>query len=132
MSRTFSFLALLIVVAAGMYIYMKQTQAVSPAGVEGNTANPQATIDLAGVKRDLQQFAKAEQQHLASEGKYLSLEEMRAGGDTGLPNDSRGPFRYSIEATGTNFTVTATYSGPPIAGVPKAMRIGPDMQISSD
>ncbi len=128
MSRTFSFLALLIVVAAGMYIYMKQTQAVSPAG----TANPQATIDLAGVKRDLLQFAKAEQQHLATDGRYFSLEEMRSGGDTGLPNDSRGPFQYSVEASGTSFTATATYSGPPMTGVPKVMRIGPDMQVSSE
>lgn len=132
MLRAFSFLALLVGVAAGMYIYTKQTQAVSPAGIEGGTANPQATIDLAGVRGDLQQFAKAEQQHLAMDGRYLSLEEMRSAGDTGLPADSRGPYKYSIDAVASNFTVTATYAGPPITGVPKAMRIGPDMQISSE
>lgn len=132
MSRAFSFLALLLVVAAGMYIYVKQTQAVSPAGIEGNTANPQATVDLAGVRGDLQQFAKAEQQHLAMDGRYFSLDEMRSAGDTGLPADSRGPYRYSIDAVAANFTVTATYAGPPIPGVPKVMHIGPDMWISSD
>ena len=132
MSRAFSFIAILIVMAAGMYIYMKQMKAVSPKGVEGATANPQATIDLSAVKRDILQFAKAEQQHLASEGKYLSLDEMRAAGDTGLPGDSRGGFQYSIDASGSTFRVTATYTGPPIDGVPHAMWVGPEMTISSE
>ena len=43
MSRVFSFIAVLLVVGVGMYIYMQQTKAVSPAGVEGKTANPRAT-----------------------------------------------------------------------------------------
>ncbi len=132
MSRTFSFIAVLLVVAAGMYIYMKQMKAVSPGGVEGATANPQATIDIAAVKRDILQFAKAEQQHLATEGKYLSIDEMRSAGDTGLPKDSRGPFQYSVDASATTFTVTATYTGGPIAGVPRVMRVGPDMNISME
>lgn len=131
MSRTFSFIALLLVVVVGMYIYMKQIKAVSPGGVSGATANPQATIDIAGVKRDLLQFAKAEQQHLAMDGKYLTIDEMRSAGDTGLPGDSRGPFQYSIETSGSAFTVTATYTGVPIEGVPKQMRVGPDMNIAT-
>ncbi len=132
MSRLFSFVAVLIVVAAGMYIYMQQIKGVSPAGVEGSTANPRATIDLVGVKNDLLQFARAEQQHLASDGKYLSLQEMRAAGDTGLPADSRGPFTYSIDAGSTTFTVTATYNGTPTEGVPKALHVGPEMSISTE
>ena len=132
MSRVFRFIAILIVVAAGMYIYMQQTKAVSPGGVEGNTANPRATIDLAGVKNDLLQFARAEQQHQASDGKYLSLGELRSAGDTGIPADSRGPFTYSIDADSSTFTVTATYNGPPTEGVPKALHVGPDMRISAE
>ncbi len=132
MSRTFGFLAVLIVVAVGMYVYMQQTKAVSPGGVEGNTANPRATIDLAGVKNDLLQFARAEQQHMASDGKYLSLYELRAAGDTALPGDSRGPFSYSIDGEATTFTVTATYDGPAIDGVPKALHVGPEMRISTE
>ncbi len=131
MSRVFSFVAVILVLGAGMYIYMQQTKAVSQAGVEGNTANPRATIDLVGVKNDLLQFAKAEQQHFASDGKYVSLEEMRSGGDTGLPGDSRGPFVYSIDASSSTFTVTATYTGT-LDGVPKTLRVGPEMNISSE
>lgn len=132
MSRTFSFIAILLVVGAGMYIYMNQVKAVSPAGVEGSTANPRATIDLAGVKNDILQYARVEQQHLASEGKYLSMDELRAGGDSGLPRDSRGPFQYSIDASASSFTVTATYNGVPTEGVPKVLRVGPDMNISME
>jgi len=132
MPRAFGFIAVLIVVAAGMYIYMQQTKAVSPGGVEGHAANPRATIDLAGVKNDLLQFARAEHQHMASDGKYLSLYEMRAVGDTGLPGSSRGPFTYSIDADATTFTVTATYSGPDAEGVPKALHVGPEMRISAE
>ncbi len=132
MSRVFSFIATLIVVAAGMYIYMQQTKAVSPGGVEGNTANPRATIDLVGVKNDLLQFARAEQQHLASGGKYLSLDEMRADGDTGLPADSRGAFTYSIDTDATTFTVTATYNGVATEGVPQSLHVGPEMRISTE
>jgi hypothetical protein len=132
MSRVFSFIAVLITVAAGMYIYMQQSKAVSPGGVAGNTANPRATIDLAGVKNDMLQFARAEQQHMASEGKYLSLDEMRSGGDSGLPGDSRGSFVYSVDADGTTFTVTATYNGVPTEGVPKTLHVGPDMRITTE
>lgn len=132
MSRTFGFIAVLIVAAAGMYIYMQQAKMVSPGGVEGKTANPRATIDLAGVKNDLLQFARAEQQHFASEGKYLSMEDMRAASDTGLPGDSRGPFQYSIDASTSSFIVTATYNGGPIEGVPKALHVGPEMSISAE
>jgi hypothetical protein len=132
MSRVFSFIAVILVAGAGMYIYMQQTKAVSQTGVEGGTANPRATIDLAGVKNDLLQFARAEQQHFATEGKYVSLDDMRMAGDTGLPRDSRGPFVYSIDASATTFTVTATYNGGALEGVPKTMHVGPEMSISSE
>jgi hypothetical protein len=132
MSRAFSFIAVILVVGVGMYVYMQQSKAVSPAGIDGKTANPRATIDLAGVKNDMLQFARSEQQHFASDGKYLSLEEMRSAGDTGLPSDSRGPFVYSIDASATTFTVTATYTGGPIEGVPKTLHVGPEMSISAE
>ena len=132
MTRTFSFIAVLLVAAAGMYIYMNQVKATSPAGIEGATANPRSTIDLVGVKNDLLQFARAEQQHLAAEGKYLTIDEMRGAGDVGLPKDSRGPFQYSIDVSSSTFMVNATYTGVAIEGVPKVLHIGPEMTISAE
>ncbi len=89
-------------------MYMRQAQAVSPAP----GSNPAATVNMVAVQQDLLQIARAEQQHLASDGRYLTLQEMRAAGDTGLPPDSRGPYSYSAEVSGESFTVTATCSGP--------------------
>ena len=128
MSRAFSFISLIVVAALGSYLYMRQAQAVSPAPA----SNPAATVNLVAVQQDLLQIARAEQQHLASDGHYLSLQEMRAAGDTGLPPDSRGPYSYSVEVSGNSFTVTASYSGPPNAGLPRLLRTGPQMTMSSE
>jgi hypothetical protein len=128
MSRAFSFVAFILVAALGMYMYMRQAQAVSP----GPGSNPAATVNMVAVQQDLLQIARAEQQHLASDGRYLTLQEMRAAGDTGLPPDSRGPYSYSAEVSGESFTVTATRSGPPNAGTPRVLRTGPQLTISSE
>jgi hypothetical protein len=128
MSRAFSFIAFIIVAAFGTYLYMRQAQSVSPAP----DSNPAATLNLLGVQQDLLQIARTEQQHLASDGHYLTLPEMRAAGDTSLPADSRGAYTYSVELSGNSFTVTATYSGPPKAGVPRRLSTGPQMTISSE
>jgi len=129
MSRAFGFIAVLIVVAAAMYIYMQQLKSVSPKGAG---AAPQMTLDLIGVRNDLLQFARDEQQHLATDGHYVTLDEMRAAGDTGLPNASRGPYVYSIDVTSDSFTATATYQGTPPQGVPHVLTIGPESTISSE
>jgi hypothetical protein len=128
MSRAFSFVAFILVAALGIFMYMRQAQAVSP----GPGSNPAATVNMVAVQQDLLQIARAEQQHLASDGHYLTLQEMRAAGDTGLPPDSRGPYSYSAEVSAESFTVTATRSGPPNAGAPRVLRTGPQMTISSE
>ena len=128
MSRAFGFVAILIVAAAGFYIYTKQAQSVSTG--DGATASPRMTVDLAGVKNDLLAFANAEKQEYALDGKYLPLDDLRAKG-TVLPRSPRGPFSYSAEVSETSFRVVATYSGPDVAGVPKTMSIGDSMQIES-
>ena len=128
MSRAFSFIALIIVAGLGIYLYMRQAQAVSPAP----GSNPSVTVNLVTVQQDLLQIARAEQQHIASDGHYLTLQEMRDAGDTGLPPDSRGAYNYAVDLSENSFSVTATYSGRPKAGVPRLLRTGPQMTISSE
>jgi hypothetical protein len=128
MSRAFGFIALIVVSALGTYLYMRQAQVLSPAP----GSNPAATVSLAVVQQDLLQIARIEQQHLAADGHYLTLQEMRAAADTGLPPESRGPYNYSVEISENSFTVTATYSGPPNTGLPRRLRIGPEMTITSE
>jgi hypothetical protein len=126
MSRAVGFIAVLLVVVVGAWYYLKTTQSASPAG----TSNPTATINLAGVKNDLVTLANAERRHFASEGKYVSIDELRSSGDISMPSNSRGPYSYSADVTATGFRITATCSGA-CAGLPASFSIDETMQISS-
>jgi len=126
MGRAFGFIALIIVVAVGAYLYMRQAQSTMTAG----TTNPTATVDIAGVKNDLLAMAQAERVHNASRGSYASLDELRAQGDLVATRANRGPYSYSAEISETGFRIVATYSGPANSGMPKTLTIDDSMQIS--
>ena len=126
MGRAFGFVTLIVVVAAGAYIYMRQTQSVMTAG----TSSPTSAIDLMGVKNDLLAIAQAERTHAAMQGSYASLETLRAQNELVMQRDSRGPYRYSAEISDSAFRIAATYSGPESAGMPKTISIDQTMQIS--
>jgi hypothetical protein len=125
MGRAFGFLTLIIVVAVGAYIYMRQTQGVMTAG----TSTPTATVDLIGVKNDLLAIAQAERSHGALQGNFVSLDELRSQGDLTMPRNNRGPYTYSAEVDAGAFRIVATYSGPD-PGMPKTISIDQSMQIS--
>ncbi len=119
------------VLTCGILLYVASTQLKSVTPGAGSVpADPRTTINLQGVKNDLLQFQKAEQQHLASEGHYVSFSDLH--NDTGIPGDSRGPYNYDIEVSGTTFKVTASYQGTPPPGVPATMSVGPDGVISQE
>ena len=128
MSRVFSFVALLLAVGIGLYFYSADIRSLSHNG--SNT--PKAAADLTGVRSDLLQFQRAEQQHLASDGRYFSLQEMRAANDTGLPQDSRAGYRYSVEVNGNSFEAHAEYEGTPPPGMPKLMRVSSEGVITQE
>jgi len=126
MGRAFGFVTLILVVAAGAYIYMRQTQSVMTAG----TSSPTATVDLIGVKNDLLAIAQAERTHAAMQGSYASLETLRSQNELVMERNSRGPYSYSAEISDSAFRIVATYSGPENSGMPKTMSIDQTMQIS--
>jgi len=128
MSRLLSFVALIIVVGVGAYIYMRQTQSVMTAG----TSDPTATVDLIGVKNDLLAMAQAERSHGALHGGYVSLDELRQQGELSMARDNRGPYTYSAEVTASSFRIVATYTGPENSGLPKTLSIDQSMQISKE
>jgi hypothetical protein len=132
MSRAFGFVGLLVVLGVGAYLYMRQAQSVTPGGGEGGTASPRSTIDVVGVKNDLIALANAERRHFAAEGKYVSIDELRAGGDISMASNSRGPYSYSAETSDTGFRITATYSGPPNPDVPRTLSIDETMQVKTE
>jgi hypothetical protein len=128
MGRAFSFIALLAVLAVGAWFYMHQAQNV----ISGGTANPTATVDLMGVRNDLLAIAQAERSHAARSGGYVSLDELRSGGDLSMPRDHRGPYTYSAEISGTGFRIVATYSGAQNSGMPKSLSIDEGMQVRQE
>jgi len=127
MSRVLGFAGIVIAMAIGLYFYSQQMKSIAPGAGTG-PASPRATIDVVGVKNDLLAFANAEKQQFALEGKYLSFDELRSKG-TALPADRRGPYTYSADISETGFHITATYSGPDVAGVPKSLAISDSMEI---
>ncbi len=128
MGRAFGFITLIIVVAAGAWIYMRQTQSVMTAG----TSSPTATIDLMGVRSDLLAIAQAERSHAALQGSYVSIDALRAQGDLTMPRNNRGPYNYSAEVSDSGFRIVATWTGSESAGMPKTLSIDQTMQISQE
>lgn len=132
MSRSLGFIGLLIVLGIGAYLYMRQAQSVTPGGGAGGTATPRSTIDVVGVKNDLIALANAERRHFASEGKYVSIDELRSNGDISMPTNHRGPYTYDAETSDTTFRITATYSGPANPDVPQTLSIDGTMQVKTE
>jgi hypothetical protein len=126
MGRAFGFLTLIVAVAVGAYIYMRQTQGVMTAG----TKSPTATVDLIGVRNDLLAIAQAERSHFAMQANYVSIDTLRQQGDLTMERNNRGPYNYSAEITDSSFRIVATYSGPENSGTPKTLSIDQSMQIS--
>ena len=127
MTRVFGFVGLLLVLGIGAYVYKQQIQATSVPG--GATANPTTTIDVVGVRSDLIAIANAERRHFASDGKYVSVEELISNGDISMPKPSRGPYSYSADVNDDGFNIVATYSGTAEGNVPKTMSIDQLMQV---
>jgi hypothetical protein len=127
MGRAFGFIALIIVVGAGAYIYMRQTQGATI----GTAASPTARVDVMGVKNDLIAIAQAERNHGALQGTFVSLEELRSQGDLTMSRKNRGPYTYSAEVSSGGFRILATYSGSDPA-MPKVISIDQSMQISQE
>lgn len=125
MTRVFSFVALLAVLAVGSWYYMRQTQTVMSSG----SSTPAATVDLIGVRNDLLAMAQAERSHSAMKGSYVSLEQLRSEGDLTMERTSRGPYTYSAEVDGAGFRIVASYGGGDPA-MPRSLSIDQSMEIS--
>lgn len=126
MGRALGFIGVLIAVGVGAYLYAQQAKSVSPNG-----ASPTTIIDTAGVKNDLIAIAGAEQRRMASDGKYVSLNDLRSNGDIKMSGNTRGPYTYTVETSDNGFKVIATYSGPDDKA-PRTMSIDQTMQVSSN
>jgi hypothetical protein len=127
MSRLFSFLSIIIVMAAGMYIYSRQAQD-SSAIVGAN--NPKAAINITAVRTDLITIAQAERRYFASEGKYASLDEMVSTNYITVARQ-RPPYSYAVETSSSGFHVEATRSGENLGGTPAQLSVDENMEVQT-
>jgi hypothetical protein len=96
----------------GVYVlYLKRM----PTVAEGTA--PTQAVSLTGVRMDLLQIAKAERNSIAADGRCSSLEELISSGSMSMSRPERDGYSYSIDCSGSDFTVTARHVPAP-AGSP--------------
>jgi len=127
-ARLFGVTGLLFALVVGAYLYMRQATQLSPHAA----ASPRAGVDVVGVKNDLIAIANAERRRLASDGKYVSIDELISGGDISMPTPYRGHYQYTSEISGSSFRIVATYDGEAPAGSPRQLAIDDSMRISAE
>ena len=125
MSRLFGFLSVVIVMAAGLYIYSRQVQSTSAAM---GTNNPKAAINITGVRTDLMTIAQAERGYFALEGKYASLDDLISSRSLSVARQ-RFPYSYDIETSGSGFRVVASRTSEDKSGAPAQISVDENMQF---
>jgi hypothetical protein len=105
-----SMVGLIISAAVGLGIYMYTLKQASPGPGMVVTQN----ISIVGVKNDLISIAQAERMYYAENSTYADLATLNSTGAMSMMRSSRDGYTYSVETSGSGFTVTATYT-PPIA-----------------
>lgn len=95
-------------VAVGFYyFYFTRT------GPEGGTAGAIEAISTTAVKNDLNAIANTERMYFTQNGRYATWDELISSGMLRLEKPERQNYVYTVEASGSGFTVTARYTGPP-------------------
>jgi Type IV minor pilin ComP, DNA uptake sequence receptor len=94
-------------IGVGGYMYYLKQAAPAPGMVVTQE------IDVTGVKTDLMSIAQAERMYYAQNGSYTDLATLASSGVMNITRTSRGGYTYSVDPSGTDFTVTATYTAPP-------------------
>jgi len=102
--------SLLITAAIGLGIYMYTLKQAAPGPGMAVTQN----ISVTGVKNDLVAIAQAERMYYTQNGSYADLPTLTSTGTMNIARTSRDGYTYSAEPSGNTFTVTATYTAPPV------------------
>jgi hypothetical protein len=103
-------LGLLVVAGLGLGIYLYTLKQAAPGPGMVVTQN----ISLAGVRTDLSSIAQAERMYYTQNGSYADLPTLASSGTMNITRTSRDGYTYSAVPSGDTFTVTATYTPPPV------------------
>jgi hypothetical protein len=102
---------LLITASIGMAIYMYSLKQAAPGPGMVVTQN----ISMVGVKNDLVAIAQAERMYYTQNGSYADLPTLSSSGTMNIARTSRDGYTYSADPSANSFTVTATYTAPPVS-----------------
>ena len=102
--------SLLLTAAIGLGIYMYTLKQAAPGPGMVVTQN----ISVTGVKNDLVAIAQAERMYYVQNGSYADLPTLTSTGTMNIARTSRDGYTYSADPSGNSFTVTATYTPPPV------------------
>jgi Type IV minor pilin ComP, DNA uptake sequence receptor len=103
-------IGLLVTAAIGIGIYMYTLKQAAPGPGMVVTQN----ISITGVKNDLVSIAQAERMYYTQNGSYTDLTTLASSGTMNITRTSRDGYTYSVDSSGNGFTVTATYTPPPV------------------
>jgi hypothetical protein len=103
-------IGIMVTAAIGLGIYMYTLKQAAPGPGMVVTQN----ISLVGVKNDLISIAQAERLYYTQNGSYTDLSTLASSGTMNITRTSRDGYTYSAETSGNTFTVTASYTAPPV------------------
>lgn len=109
--RALASVLVVALLAGGIYYFYVRRM---PTVAEG-TAATQA-ISLTGVQSDLLSIAQAERMYMVQNGNCGSMGELVSSGALAVSKPGRDGYTYSVECSGSNFSVTASHAPVP-AGV---------------
>ena len=127
MGRACGFLSLVIGLGIGMYVYSRQAQ--SSSAIAG-APTPQAAINITGVKSDLVNIAQAERRYFASEGKYVSLDDLISTNYVNVARQ-RPPYSYAVEFNSSGFRVVASRAAESASGTPTQLSVDENMEFQT-
>jgi hypothetical protein len=103
-------IGLLVIAGIGLGIYMYSLKQMAPGPGMVVTQN----ISVVGVKNDLVAIAQAERMYYTQNGAYTDLPTLASSGTMNITRTSRDGYTYIATPSGNTFTVTATYTPPPV------------------
>jgi hypothetical protein len=125
MKKVGGLIGLVIALGIGYFIFKAQ-YTTGPVG----GAPPKEQIDVVGVRSDLLAIAQAERMYLASNGTYVSLEQLQKDGGLTFSGTNRRGYDYVAEVDdGQHFRITATPVDPAKANWP-TLSIDENIQIT--
>jgi type IV minor pilin ComP (DNA uptake receptor) len=104
-------IGIMVTAAIGLGIYMYTLKQAAPAPGMVVTQN----ISVVGVKNDLISIAQAERMYYTQNGSYADLSTLSSSGTMNITRTSRDGYTYTAEPAANAFTITATYTAPPVS-----------------